>query len=48
MEIIIQKSYLIGTSIKKKMFITVHLSLFIKDNIVGDFEASIYSFNNLK
>ena len=46
--IVIQKSYLIETFIKKEIFVTVYFSLFIKDNIVDNFEIFIHSFNNLK
>jgi len=39
---------LIGTIIKKKIFIAVYSGLFTKNSIVDDFEASIHSFNDFK
>ncbi len=39
---------MVGTSIKKEMFATTHFNLLTKDNIVGDSNTFVYSFNNFK
>ncbi len=39
---------MVGTNIKKEIFVIIYSDLFIKDNIVDDFKVFIHLFNNFK